>query len=84
MMTVDDELGYVYLPFSTPDNDFYGGEHPGDNLFGDSLVCLNAATGERVWHYHLIHHGLWDYDLPAAPILLYIVVEGVRSAPSSR
>lgn len=76
MMTVDEELGYVYLPHSTPDNDFYGGERPGDNLFGESLVCLNARTGERVWHYQFIHHGLWDYDIPAAPILLDIVVDG--------
>jgi quinoprotein glucose dehydrogenase len=76
MMSVDEELGYVYLPHSTPDNDFYGGERPGDNLFGESLVCLNAATGERVWHYQLVHHGLWDYDLPAAPVLLDIIVDG--------
>jgi quinoprotein glucose dehydrogenase len=73
MMSADDALGYVYLPFSTPDNDFYGGEWPGDNLFGESLVCLKARTGERVWHYQMVHHGLWDYDLPAAPILLDIV-----------
>jgi hypothetical protein len=75
MMTADDDLGYFYLPFSTPDNDFYGGR-PGDNLFGESLVCLNAATGERVWHYQLVHHRLWDYDIPAAPILLDLVVDG--------
>ncbi len=76
MMSADAELGYVYLPFSTPDNDFYGGERKGDNLFGESLVCLNAATGERVWHYQIIHHGLWDYDLPAAPILFDLEIDG--------
>ncbi len=70
MMTADDDLGYFYLPFSTPDNDFYG-DRLGDNLFGESLACLNAATGEWV-----IHHGLWDYDIPAAPILLDLVVDG--------
>ena len=74
-MSADDELGYVYLPVSTPSHDFYGGERPGDNLFGDSLVCLKAATGERVWHYQLIHHGLWDYDPPAAPVLMDVEVD---------
>ena len=76
MMSLDSELGYVYLPISTPSNDFYGGERPGDNLFGDSIVCLNAQTGERVWHYQLVHHGLWDYDPPAAPILVDIEADG--------
>lgn len=75
MMSADRDLGYVYLPFSTPSNDFYGGDRPGDNLFGESLVCLDARTGKRVWHQQLVHHGLWDYDLPAAPILLDIEVE---------
>ena len=76
MISADHELGYVYLPFSTPSNDFYGGDRPGDNLFGDSIVCLDVRTGKRVWHYQLIHHGLWDYDTPAAPVLLDIVVDG--------
>ena len=75
-MAVDEELGYVYLPVSTPSHDFYGGERPGDNLFGESLVCLDARTGERVWRFQLVHHGLWDYDPPAAPVLLDIEVEG--------
>ncbi|MBT5146551.1 MAG: PQQ-binding-like beta-propeller repeat protein [Gemmatimonadetes bacterium] len=75
-MSLDEELGYVYLPVSTPDNDFYGGERPGDNLFGESLVCLDVRTGERVWHFQTVHHGLWDYDLAAAPILLDVVVDG--------
>ncbi len=68
-MSADDALGYVYLPVSTPSSDFYGGRRPGNGLFGDSLVCLEAATGRRVWHYQLLHHGVWDYDPPAAPIL---------------
>lgn len=74
-MSADDELGYVYLPVSTPSHDFYGGERLGDNLFGDSLVCLKASTGERVWHYQLIHHGLWDYDPPAAPVLMDVEID---------
>lgn len=70
MMSADEELGYVYLPVSTPSGDFYGGDRPGDNLYADSIVCLDAATGERVWHFQLIHHGIFDYDPPAAPVLL--------------
>ena len=75
-MTADEELGYLYLPVSTASHDYYGGERPGDNLFSESVVCLEAATGERVWHYQLVHHGLWDYDPPAAPLLLDVVVKG--------
>jgi quinoprotein glucose dehydrogenase len=75
-MSADEELGYVYLPVSTPTNDYYGGHRPGDGLYGDSLVCLDAATGKRVWHYQLVHHGLWDYDTPAAPNLIDITVAG--------
>ena len=67
MMSADEALGYVYLPFSTPSDDFYGVHRPGDGLFGDSLVCLDARTGKRVWHFQMAHHGLWDYDLPAHP-----------------
>ncbi|MCF2443269.1 pyrroloquinoline quinone-dependent dehydrogenase [Dyadobacter sp. CY345] len=76
LMSADDSLGYVYLPFSTPSNNNYGGERPGDNLFGESLVCLDVLTGKRVWHFQMVHHGLWDYDLPAAPNLIDIVVDG--------
>jgi quinoprotein glucose dehydrogenase len=75
-MSADEELGYVYLPVSTPTNDYYGGHRPGDGLYGDSLVCLEAATGKKVWHYQLVHHGLWDYDTPAAPTLIDITVGG--------
>jgi len=75
-MTVDPELGYVYLPVSTPTNDYYGGHRKGDNLFAESIVCLDGATGERVWHFQAVHHGLWDYDFPAAPTLCDITVDG--------
>jgi quinoprotein glucose dehydrogenase len=75
-MSADEELGYVYLPVSTPTNDYYGGHRPGDGLYGESLVCLDVTTGKKVWHYQLIHHGLWDYDPPAAPNLIDITVAG--------
>jgi quinoprotein glucose dehydrogenase len=75
-MSADEELGYVYLPVGTPMNDFYGGQRPGDNLFADSLVCIEAATGKRVWHYQMVHHPIWDYDPPGAPNLLNLTVDG--------
>ena len=75
-MSADDELGYVYLPVSSTTHNHYGGERPGANLFSQTLVCLKATTGERVWHYQLIHHGLWNYDPPAPPVLADIEVEG--------
>ena len=74
--SADEELNYVYLPLSTPTSDYYGGHRPGDNLFAESLVCLDAATGERIWHFQAVHHGLWDYDFPAAPTLADITVDG--------
>jgi quinoprotein glucose dehydrogenase len=74
--TLDEARGLVYLPVTTPSNDFYGGRRPGANLFGESLVCLDAATGVRKWHYQLIHHGLWDYDNPSPPNLVTITVDG--------
>ena len=77
-MSADEELGYVYLPVSTPTNDYYGGDRPGDGLYGESLVCLDAVTGKKVWLYQLVHHGLWDYDPPAAPNLINITVGGKR------
>jgi glucose dehydrogenase len=77
-ISVDEELGYVYIPTSSAANDFYGGERPGDNLFSDSLLCLDAATGKRVWHFQMVHHDLWDYDNPTAPILGDITVDGRR------
>jgi quinoprotein glucose dehydrogenase len=77
-MSLDDTRGLLYLPLSTPSNDYYGVRRPGANLFAESLVCLDAATGQRKWHFQIVHHGLWDYDLPAAPILVPITVEGRR------
>ena len=73
-ISADLELGYVYLPTGTPTNDWYGGHRLGDNLFAESLICVDARTGKRVWHFQMVHHGLWDYDLPAAPTLMNIVV----------
>ena len=75
-MSADPELGYVYLPTEAPTGDYYGGHRPGDNLYSQSLVCLDAKTGERVWHFQTVHHGIWDYDLPAAPVLIDITVDG--------
>ncbi len=74
--SVDVGRGLVYLPVSTPTNDWYGGDRKGNNLFAESIVCVNAATGKRVWHYQLVHHGLWDYDPPAPPVLGTIRVRG--------
>lgn len=76
IMSADDELGIVYIPIGTPTNDWYGGRRLGDNLFAESLVALRASTGERLWHFQAVHHGLWDYDFPAAPTILDITVEG--------
>lgn len=74
--SADEELGYVYVPLSTPTNDYYGGYRPGDNLFAESIVCLDARTGRRVWHFQAVHHGIWDYDFPAAPNVVDIKVGG--------
>ncbi len=78
MMSADPELGYVYFAMDTPSNDFGGVERPGDNLFAESILCLDAKTGKRVWHFQTVHHGIWDYDNPAAPILHDIVKDGKR------
>ena len=75
-MSADLELGYVYLPVETPTNDLFGGDRPGNNLFAESLVCLDAETGERVWHFQFVHHGIWDWDIPAAPMLIDVTVDG--------
>jgi quinoprotein glucose dehydrogenase len=74
----DPALGLVYLPIETPTNDVYGGHRPGDNLYGNTLVAVEARTGKKVWHQQLIHHDIWDYDMPAHPILLDITVAGQR------
>ena len=75
-MGADDELGYVYLPTSTPTSDYYGGHRPGDNLFAESIVALDIRTGERKWHFQAVHHGVWDYDFPTHPNLVDVTVDG--------
>ena len=75
-MSVDEELGLVYLPVELPTGDAYGGHRPGAGLFGESLVAVDLQTGERKWHYQLVHHGLWDHDIPCAPILVDLNVDG--------
>ena len=80
-VSVDPALGLVYLPVEAGTGDYYGGHRPGDNLFSQSLVALDAATGERAWHFQTVHHGIWDYDPPAAPVLADLVVEG-RPVPA--
>lgn len=76
IMSADEERGIVYLPVSTPAYDFYGGDRPGNNLYTDSLVALKAETGKKLWHFQAVRHDLWDYDLPAQPLLADIEVEG--------
>ncbi len=78
MMSGDDELGLVYLPTTTPNSDHYGGFRKGDNLFAESIVAVNVETGKRAWHFQAVHHGVWDYDFPAAPTLVDITVGGRR------
>jgi len=76
MMSADEQLGYVYLPTNTTAPDFYGATRIGNNLFAESIICLDVETGRRIWHFQTVHHGLWDYDNPAAPNLLDIRVAG--------
>jgi quinoprotein glucose dehydrogenase len=75
-ISVDLELGLAYLPVELPTHDYYGGARPGDNLFSESLVAVDLRTGERRWHFQLVHHGIWDMDIPCAPILVDIAVNG--------
>jgi len=75
-MAVDEELGLAYLPVETPSSDFYGGHRPGNNLFAESLVAVDLRTGQRKWHFQLVHHPLWNMDIATAPILEDIVVDG--------
>lgn len=75
-ISVDEELGLVYLPVESPTGDFYGGHRPGDNLYGESLVCVDLKTGKRKWHFQLVHHPLWDMDISSAPLLMNITVDG--------
>ncbi len=75
-ITVDEQAGLVYLPVESPTQDIYGGNRPGANLFGESLVAVDLKTGQRKWHFQFTHHPIWDLDIPAAPILADIVVDG--------
>jgi quinoprotein glucose dehydrogenase len=77
-MALDEARGLLYLPTSTPSSDYYGGQRPGANLFAESLVCLDASTGKMKWYFQTVHHGLWDWDLPAQPNLVTINVNGQR------
>jgi len=74
----DEELGYVYIPVEMPTGDYYGGHRPGNNLFANSIVCLDARTGKRVWHHQLIHHDIWDWDVASPPILADVTVDGKK------
>ena len=75
-ISVDEELGLAYLPVELPTGDYYGGHRPGNGLFGESLVAVDLQTGKRKWHYQFVHHGIWDMDIPCAPILADITVNG--------
>ena len=75
-ISVDTELGIVYLPTEMPTNDYYGGHRHGDNLFSDSIVAVDLETGERLWHYQAIHHDVWDWDFPCAPVLVDVEIAG--------
>jgi quinoprotein glucose dehydrogenase len=74
--SADPQLGYVYLSIESATNDVYGGHRPGNNLFSGSLVCLDIKTGKMIWYQQLVHHDIWDYDMPPAPILLNLTVDG--------
>jgi len=76
VMSVDTERGLVFLPLGSPASDFYGGDRKGANLFGNSIVALDARTGERRWHFQMVHHDLWDYDMPAQPVLVTVMRDG--------
>ena len=80
MFSADTKLGLIYVPNSTPTNDYYGGDRKGNNLYAETLLALDAKSGKLVWHYQAVHHGLWDYDFPAAPTLADITVDGRRIA----
>jgi quinoprotein glucose dehydrogenase len=75
-ITVDEEAGLVYLPVESPTSDYYGGERPGNDLYGESIVCVDLKTGQRKWHFQIVHHPIWDYDLSSAPLLMDINVDG--------
>jgi quinoprotein glucose dehydrogenase len=75
-ITVDEELGLVYLPVESPTSDYYGGKRPGNNLFGESLVCVDLKTGQRKWHFQFVHHAIWDHDMSSAPLIADVTIDG--------
>jgi quinoprotein glucose dehydrogenase len=75
-ISVDEQLGLAYLPVESATGDYYGGPRPGNNLFGETLVAVDLQTGTRKWHYQLVHHGIWDMDIPCAPILFDVAING--------
>ncbi len=75
-ITVDEDLGLVYLPVETPSSDYYGGHRPGNNLFAESLVCVDLKTGQRKWHFQFVHHPIWNFDMSSAPIVADVTVNG--------
>ncbi len=75
-ITVDEELGLVYLPVETPSSDYYGGHRPGNNLFAESLVCVDLKTGQRKWHFQFVHHPIWNFDMSSAPLLADVTIDG--------
>ena len=75
-ISVDENLGLAYLPVELPTGDYYGGYRPGNGLFGESIVAIDLKTGQRRWHYQLVHHGIWDFDIPCAPVLVDITIDG--------
>jgi quinoprotein glucose dehydrogenase len=75
-ITVDEELGLVYLPVETPSSDYYGGHRPGNNLFAESLVCVDLKTGQRKWHFQFVHHPIWNFDMSSAPLIADVTVDG--------
>ncbi len=75
-ITVDEELGLVYLPVETPSSDYYGGHRPGNNLFAESLVCVDLKTGQRKWHFQFVHHPIWNFDMSSAPLIADVMVNG--------
>ena len=77
-VTADEELGYVYVPLTAPTAAYYGGHRPGDNLYSNTLVAIDAATGEKVWHFQMVHHDVWEYDTVGPATLGDITVDGKR------
>ena len=75
-ISVDEKLELVYLPVEMPTGDYYGANRPGNGLFGESLVAVDLHSGERKWHFQLVHHGIWDFDIPCAPILVDVTMNG--------